>query len=263
MTRPDPARRLALREPPQGVRPVLFQSWQHIAFLHWRWDPADIQAFLPPGLHVDTHDGEAWMGLVPFRMRRVRPRGLPALPWLSDFLELNLRTYVHADDGTPGVWFFSLDCNQPAAVHIARTLFHLPYRHARMRSDHPSPEALHYRSDLRSAAGRFHLAAHSGRTFHLADPGSLEFFLVERYVLFCHDPVRSTTWSGRVHHRPYPLTALTVDSLEETLFESNHFHAPLRPPDHTLATPGVDVAIYPLSPIPEPVAPNVGRLRHV
>lgn len=252
MTPPDLDRRLTLRDAPAERRPVLFQSWQHIAFLHWRWEAADIQAFLPPGLHVDTFDGEAWMGLVPFRMRRVRPRGLPALPWISHFLELNLRTYVHTDDGTPGVWFFSLDCNQPAAVHIARTLFHLPYRHARMGARSAARGTLEYHSSTRDGSARFRMTGHLGDNTQAATPGSLEFFLVERYLLFAHHPPSQQTYRGRVHHAPYVLAPLAMESLEETIFSSNAFAAPARPPDHVMASRGVDVSVFPLEPVPGP-----------
>ena len=117
----------------------MYQRWSHLLFLHWRWDPAAIQATLPDGLFVDTHENHAYLGVVPFWMDAVRPRFCPPVPGLSWFLELNLRTYVHAADGTPGVWFYSLDCNNPVAVHLARTLFSLPYKAAitRTRFGHP------------------------------------------------------------------------------------------------------------------------------
>ena len=112
---PTAAQRLAARERPQGF-PVMRQRWSGLLFLHWPVEISLIQKRLPPGLHVDTFDGQAWLGVVPFFMQRVRPIGLPPVPWLSWFLELNVRTYVHDDAGNPGVWFFSLDCDQPVAV---------------------------------------------------------------------------------------------------------------------------------------------------
>jgi uncharacterized protein YqjF (DUF2071 family) len=242
--KPSLSHRLATREVPADRRPVMHQTWRHLAFLHWRWDAADLQAFLPPGLTVDTHEGEAWVGLVPFEMRDVRPRSLPALPWLSYFLELNLRTYVHDEHGTPGVWIFSLDCNQPAAVQIARSLFHLPYRRASMGAGTFGTGLWEFSSELPGNHGRFRLRARPGVTCPVPEPGSLEFFLVERYVLFAHNPVSERLYAGRVHHPPYTLTALTVDHLEETVFASNGFHSPLRPPDHVTSSPGVEVDIY-------------------
>jgi uncharacterized protein YqjF (DUF2071 family) len=123
--------RIAVRELPARAH-VMHQRWESLLFLHWRWDAAEIQRTLPPGLFVDTFQGDAWLAIVPFYMRGIRPRFCPPVPGISDFLELNVRTYVHDEQGRPGVWFYSLDCNQPLAVWTARTFFHLPYQHARM-----------------------------------------------------------------------------------------------------------------------------------
>ncbi len=103
------------------------QSWDHLLFLHWVLSPARIQETLPPGLWVDCHDGQAYLGIVPFFMMRIRPNGLPSVPYLSHFLECNVRTYVHDEQGTPGVWFYSLDTNRWLAHWIARNFFKLPY----------------------------------------------------------------------------------------------------------------------------------------
>ncbi len=115
--------------------PVMYQSWRDLLFLHWEWDADDIQRSLPSGLRVDRHDGRCYLGVVPFKMRRVRPRFVPPMPGVSDFLELNFRTYAYDASGTPGVWFYSLDANQRLAVAVARRFFHLPYHWARMRVD--------------------------------------------------------------------------------------------------------------------------------
>ena len=148
MPAPTPEQRAATRVRP-ARSPVMFQSWRHLLFLHWAWDPAAIQATLPAGLHVDTFDGRAYLGVVPFWMDAVRPRFCPLVPGLSWFLELNLRTYVHTADGTPGVWFYSLDCNQPVAVQLARSLFSLPYVHARQTGIRPSAQN-HHRAEFKS-----------------------------------------------------------------------------------------------------------------
>jgi len=111
----------------------MYQQWRDLLFLHWEYPAAAIQETLPEGLFVDTFGGTAYLGIVPFFMRNSRPRFLPAVPGLSNFMELNLRTYVYDRSGIPGVWFYSLDANQPLAVEIARRIFHLPYRHAKMR----------------------------------------------------------------------------------------------------------------------------------
>ena len=150
MNRPTPAQREAARHPQPGRRTLMHQRWEHLLFLHWTIDREVIQHTLPPGLHADTFAGTAWLGLVPFAMRGVRPAGLPAIGPLSNFLELNVRTYVHDDQGVPGVWFYSLDCNQPLAVLIARTFFRLPYQNATMRAEYNA--AIDYHCTRRDTA---------------------------------------------------------------------------------------------------------------
>jgi len=112
--------------------PILRMRWENLLFLHWRWQGEDLMKRLPAGLEIEEFDGSAWLGVVPFRMRRVHPTGLFCLPGISDFLELNVRTYVRSPRGVSGVWFFSLACNQPLATWLARRFFALNYVHARL-----------------------------------------------------------------------------------------------------------------------------------
>src|SRR5258707_3933853 len=116
--------------PPDGPW-VMAQSWHDLLFAHWRMDAAVLRAQIPRALEIDTFEGQAWIAVVPFRMSGVRPRLAPAIPGLSAFPELNVRTYVTAE-GKPGVWFFSLDAANAIAVAAARATFHLPYFLARM-----------------------------------------------------------------------------------------------------------------------------------
>src|SRR5579859_5771812 len=110
---------------------VMAQNWHDLLFAHWPLPAAILRPHVPARLEIETFGGQAWLGVVPFRMSGVRLRGTPAVPWLSAFPELNVRTYVVAD-GKPGVWFFSLDAANPMAVAIARAWFHLPYFRACM-----------------------------------------------------------------------------------------------------------------------------------
>ncbi|MET0262695.1 MAG: DUF2071 domain-containing protein, partial [Rariglobus sp.] len=207
-TAPTAEQRAATRERPLRS-PVMYQSWRHLLFLHWQWDPAAIQATLPAGLHVDTFDGHAYLGVVPFWMDEVRPRFFPSTPGLSWFLELNLRTYVHTDDGTPGVWFYSLDCNNPVAVQLARSLFSLPYVHARQTGVRPSAHSLN-RAEFKSQripvihadAPSNHFAYAATTPPVAAEPGTLEYFLAERYLLFSRSSRTGRLASGRVWHAP-------------------------------------------------------------
>src|SRR5579884_1274138 len=119
--------------PPHKVeRPVLYQNWTRLTFLHWRYRPDAIGHLLPPGLELDTFDGAAWIGLTPFLLTGLRPPGLPVLPWLSQFPEMNVRTYVYGPDGERGIWFFTLEASRLAAVLGARLAYRLPYRWASM-----------------------------------------------------------------------------------------------------------------------------------
>jgi uncharacterized protein len=226
--------------------PAMYQRWTDLLFLHWRVDASDLQRRLPVGLTVDTHEGEAWLGIVPFFMERIRPRFLPAIPWLSWFHELNVRTYVHDAHGTPGVWFFSLDCDQPVAVRAARTLFNLPYFNAKMHSKR-SPEEVQYTCQRRgqSHASRIDYALETAS--HHALPGSLEFFLAERYVLFAN--TANGLKLGRVAHTPYPLCEARVTQSDALPLVWNGLSQVTRRPDHILGSRGVDVRVGALEPI--------------
>lgn len=234
--------RLACRERPAGW-PVLFMRWEKLLFLHWAWDPGTIQKTLPEGLRVDTYEGQAWLGVVPFFMRRVHPTGLPCVPWLSDFLELNVRTYVYDAQGRPGVWFYSLACNQPVAVELARRFFHLNYVHARMEA-RIEAGVVFYRSRRGEGAGAEFQYPLGGST-HQAEPGSLEFFLVERYRLFSADR-KGRIHSGRVHHVPYRVTPVGVKTWSFVPAEADGFKFPGRGPDHALVASDLAVEAWPI-----------------
>lgn len=221
------------------------QRWAGLGFFHWHIDQEFISSRLPDGLHVDTFEGKAWLGIVPFFMQRIRPVGLPPLPWLSWFHELNVRTYVFDENGNPGVWFFSLDCNQPIAVEIARKFFNLPYQHAVMSSDRTS-EGISYRSERKKDSGRtaeFHYPLPSKP--QPAVKGSLEWFLLERYLLYSADRNRNL-YTGRVHHNPYLFSNIPSATCSTLPFSLNNFPEPSDPPVSMLATLPVDVTVYPL-----------------
>ncbi|MEM1085273.1 MAG: DUF2071 domain-containing protein [Verrucomicrobiota bacterium] len=235
--------RLALRTRPKGIT-VMRQRWSKLLFLHWKVDPELLDKRLPQGLHLDLHEGEAWLGIVPFFMERVRPTGLPPLPGLSWFLELNVRTYVHDEAGTPGVWFFSLDCNQPLAVEFARSRFHLPYEHAEMSATRRDTE-IHFKC---RRSGQQDIASYhycpEGEA-HAATPGSLEFFLAERYLLFSSRP-DGTLFTGQVHHDPYQLAPAACPAWSTAPSEWDDLPLPASAPDSALFVDHVDVSIFPL-----------------
>ena len=244
------AQRQAERLRPEGA-PVMRQRWAELLFLHWAWDAAEIQKTLPAGLTVDTFDGKAWVGLVPFFMERVRPRGLPAVAGISNFLELNVRTYVHDAEGRPGVWFYSLDADQWLAVKIAQWFFHLPYQHAKMSATvEAHTGAVDYRVQRRraGAAGESRFVYRGVRAGggNEATAGSLEFFLVERYRLFAHDPRRDRLLTGKVHHAPYRIGPAEVAAWDDAMLKLAGLDRGARAPDHVCAARAVDVELWPL-----------------
>lgn len=228
------------------------QRWSRLLFLHWRMDADLLRPLLPAGLHLDLHEGEAWLGVVPFLMERVRPVLLPALPGLSWFLELNVRIYCHDDSGRPGVWFLSLDCNQPVAVELARRLFLLPYQHARMRCG-GDLAATHYhclrRGETKEAVYEY---GPSGEAREAA-AGTLEYFLLERYLLFSRGR-KDRLYSGRVHHSPYRWTPADCRTWSTLPVKWDGLPEPQGSPESILWVDHVDVHVFPLRPLTGPPA---------
>lgn len=193
---------------------LMTQTWHDLLFAHWPVDRELLQTKVPPGLPLDLYDGQAWIGVVPFRMTNVAPRGVPALPWVSAFAEVNVRTYVTVG-GRPGVYFFSLDAESSLAVAAARSLLHLPYYTAQMDVHLDDDGQIHYTS-RRTAAGaepaelvaRYHAV---GPPFE-PQPGTLEYFLTERYCLYNVDD-RFRAYRLDIHHLPWKLQAAeaTID----------------------------------------------------
>jgi uncharacterized protein len=246
MIEPTLEMRLKVRERPQHRAPVLYEKWESLLFLHWEYDPQAIQRTLPDGLYVDTFDGKAYLAIVPFLMRDVRPRLFPSIFEGSDFEELNVRTYVYDRTGTPGVWFYSLDANHYLAGKLARLLFNLPYFHARMTAEfNPDNQEITYSSYRYGTEPtlKTHFRYHSISEPSLAIPGTLEFFLIERYVLFSYSKSHKL-YSGRVWHHPYKLAAVQVSNFDENVLFLDGFRKPSRDANHQIMSQGVDVHIF-------------------
>jgi uncharacterized protein YqjF (DUF2071 family) len=243
---PSASQRLAGRMRPEA-NALMYQQWRDLLFLHWEYPAAAIQATLPEGLFVDTHDGKSYLGVVPFFMRNIRPRFLPAVPGISDFMEMNLRTYVHDRAGVPGVWFYSLDANQWLAVKIAQRFFHLPYEYAVMKSSRTAEGRIRYESwriGARANGSRCVFDYAAGAEVPQPEPGSLDFFLVERYRLYSQAP--DGLRRGAVFHEPYPLCRADLTASDENLLLLDGFAPTGRPPDHVIMSRGVEVTIFPL-----------------
>jgi hypothetical protein len=184
-------------------------------------DERKLRALIPVQVEIDQFDGQAWLTVVPFRMTGIRMRGTLALPWLSAFPELNVRTYVKCG-GKPGVWFFSLDAGNSLAVAIARAWFRLPYYRARM-SCTESQGWIAYasqRDHSGAAAAVLQMRYRPAGPAFFPQPGTLEHFLTERYCLYTKDD-QGRLIRGEIHHPPWGL------QLAEAKFERNTMAEPL------------------------------------
>jgi uncharacterized protein len=171
--------RVDLRNRPVKSR-ILYQEWRHLLFLHWKYDPEEIQKTLPKGLYVDTFNGNAYITLVPFFIQNLKISTLPTLPFFSDFIEVNVRTYVYRN-GIPGIWFYSLDINSLLAAMVARQFFGLPYQGAKLTSKITTKE-ISISGNRNKTTMDFQFLPKNG--FKVLEIDSLDFFLLERYVLF-------------------------------------------------------------------------------
>lgn len=221
---------------PEG-RAAGTQRWRELAFVHWSY-PADVvRALVPRSLELDLWDGRAWVGLVPFRMEATRVRGMPRALGL-DFLETNLRTYVHAG-GKPGVYFFSLEASSWLAVRAARFTWGLPYFHAAM-SARREADRVDYRSRRKAGGAHLTMRYQLGEPLPASEPGTLQHFLLERYHLFVDKKGRLRR--GQVHHSPYPARAATIAQLDEGLLAAAGLPAGRLETVH--ASDGVEVEVF-------------------
>lgn len=228
------------------------QSWLDFLFLHWKVDPAVLRPFVPEPLELDLWEGEAYVGIIPFRMSGTTLHGLPDIPGFSEFYELNVRTYVRSK-GRRGVHFLSLDADNRLAVRAARSWFGLPYHDAVQASEvsggspvDRTTAAFHY-SSVRTHAGSppaaFEANFRVGRPIGIAQPHSLEQWLCEQYALFVVDEGR--VLRGDVHHVPWSLHEAEVDIVTNTM---GAFLGIDGPPAHVRFSPGVDTVVWTLTP---------------
>lgn len=204
--------------------------WLDLLFAHWPVPVEAVRQLIPLDLEIDTFDGQAWLGVVPFRMEDVAPRGLPAPPAAGAFAEVNVRTYVRHLD-RPGVWFFSLDAASRVAVEGARRFFHLPYFLAAM-SVVQDGDAIEYRSDRRDGRGRpasLDVRYRPTGPVKLAEPGSLDAWLTNRWRVFAPDAT-SRILRTEIRHAPWPLQPAEADFRSESLAAAMGIDPPAVPP---------------------------------
>ena len=249
---------------PRPVRPaVMLQQWRLLTFLHWRFPAEDVARLLPAGLTVQTFDGTAWVGLVPFVMAGVRAPGIPPLPWLSRFPETNVRTYVVGPDGREGIWFFSLDAARLAPVLAGRAGYGLPYYWSSMRA-HPYGGELAYRSVRRwpgpaarrpsvqalraageaaerSPAAHCHAVVTPGRPYQPDELGPLDHFLTARFRLY--SVLGDRLVGADADHPPWPLHRGAVRHLTQNLLSVAGLPEPEQDAPLVHTSPGVTVRI--------------------
>jgi uncharacterized protein YqjF (DUF2071 family) len=204
---------------------LMTQTWHDLLFAHWPVEPRALARLIPAGFCIDTFDGRAWVGIVPFRMSNVAPRGVPPIPGLSAFPELNVRTYVRVGD-KPGVFFFSLDASSPLAVAAASLGLTLPYYTARMSVERDG-DRIHYSSRRLSSRTPAELQARYspvGEPF-VSAPDSLERFLTERYCLYARFHT-GRPYRLQIHHPPWPLQRGTAVFSRNTMAEAAGIRLP-------------------------------------
>lgn len=216
------------------------QRWDRLTFLHWRFKPDDVARLLPAGLEPDLFDGAAWVGLVPFFMHVATSSG-QMLPWVSQFPETNVRTYVRNADGVTGIWFFSLDAARLGAVAVARTTYRLPYFWSSMRVD-GGAGSISYRCHrhLPGPPASSVVSAVIGDRISAHELDERDHFLTARWILF--SVAGSRRRLARACHEPWPLHRAEVTTLDDGLLMAAGLPAPVGAP-LVHYSPGVDVAI--------------------
>lgn len=229
--------------PPElARREVLHQRWEELAYFHWAYEPEIVQRLLPDRVRVDTFDGRAWVGLIPFEMRRVQLGPTPPIPYLSHFIEINVRTYVVDEHGRRAVWFFSLDVPRSVIVAVARSVFSLPYCFA--SADHTVRGNRHRYEMRRRWPHRQRPVASidfvAGRRIRDAEVSALDHFVTARWALLTMQ--RGRLLYGAVYHPPWPLHTIDSFDVDPDPLVAAGLPVPEGDP-HTLYSPGVPVDI--------------------
>jgi len=218
-------------------------KWLDSLFIHWPVDIESLRPHIPPALEIDTFDGQAWISVLPFRMAGSWLRYTPALPWLSNFLELNVRTYVKAG-GKGGVWVLGVEVSNPVVVRGTRFFFDMPFYHARM-SLKAMNKSLHYSSQRVHHHG---LPAEFSATYRPSDSitytekGSLDHWLTERYCAYATDR-KGRVLRSEIHHAKWPLQPVEVEIQTNTLLDVLGLRVPATAP-RCHYSPGVEVVAW-------------------
>jgi len=247
------AQRAALRETAHRPWPLpeepwlMGQTWCHLLFAHWRVPAEQLERVVPAPLSLDTCDGSAWLGVTPFFVQALRLRGTAPVPWLSSFLEINVRTYVTVD-GKPGIYFLSLDADRCPAVLAARRSYRLPYFHSRIDSSRVDDRVSY---DVVRTSNDGPPASFQARYGPAGEPlprrqGSLERWLTERYCLYTFDEAMRIH-RGEIHHPPWPLCPAWAEIEINTMAMPFDIAIEDEPLLHFSARQ--DVALWPIRPL--------------
>jgi uncharacterized protein YqjF (DUF2071 family) len=220
--------RLTIRERPDRV-PLMQQTWGKLLFMHWKIDARLLRPLIPAELSIDTYEGDAFIAVTPFTIWGTRASFLPPIPGFSEMHELNVRTYVHYK-GTPGVYFLSLDASSALAVLGARTFFLVPYFTAEMSLKQDGRQIVYHsrRTHRDAPPAAFDATWKFGDALGESQPGSLEFFLTERYCFFTVSG--ESVYRCRIHHAPWQLRTAEVFSFKSSMLESHHLPTPAGEP---------------------------------
>ena len=232
---------VSAQNPRPVARPIMLQEWDDLAAVHWRYPPEVVQALLPEGFRVDTCDGSAWVGLLPFSMERIRVPGLAPFGRLSTFPETNIRTYLVDPHGRRGVWFVSLDITRLIPTLVARVSYRLPYCWAAMSIDHQGDEWT-YTSRRRWPRGEAssEMRIRVGEAMAPDELSELDHFLTARWALGTRFG-RRLMWA-EVDHDPWPIHRAELLELDETLLGAAGLPRPAEDPV-VRWSPGVEVRI--------------------
>jgi uncharacterized protein YqjF (DUF2071 family) len=239
----DPTATVAHRPWPLPQRPwIMTQRWSDLLFMHWPVPTDTVRALVPSGLELDLRQGTAWLTITPLYLSHVRLRGVPPVPGISAFPEINVRTYV-TRGGRPGVFFFSLDAGSRLAVFAARSLYHLPYYRADMSIRRRADGGIAYRSHrMTSPSAGFVATYFPDGPAHHAEVGSLDHWLTERYCLYSVGPA-GTVYRAEVHHHQWPLHRARAETVENTMAAAAGLTLPTDPPRLAFAR-RVDVVVW-------------------
>jgi uncharacterized protein len=213
-----------------------YQEWNRVLFLHWKVPADALQTMLPTHLTLDLHEGNAWISLVPFTMEKIRPNGIPAFSPISNFHEINIRTYVTAE-GKSGVYFLNIEAQKYLSAYIARKASGLPYEKAEITRESNTIKHA-YTSINQKKAFQLKAVFETGNPITHKIP--LDIFLTERYCLYLDD--NGQLYRYQIHHHPWDLQEVQIKNLTTAYTIGNiSLHTP---PDLAHYSEGVQVIAW-------------------